>query len=205
MSVVVGTIPSPGPSQLRLLALLALSMLLSCSIAGASFLTVPGEGSLSDEDMELVAENHLSAVEALYVPVPWVSASIWEDDEFLDGLFPTDEHTVRWVVDSYFKLLARQDAYEEWGRGIEYGLGLLVRTIDRGFHKIDREGTEFAWELRYNGSRVLLVSDALDDGMPEERWTVSHDCSGEVWAYGEVNVTYRASLRFHLWPTEGDG
>ncbi len=186
-------------------AFLALSIMLSAVLLGASMEAVPDSGAFDDDQMWRVAENRLLAAEALWVddcPVSVGDADYGGDR--LSYMFPTDDPTVRWVVDSYFKLYARsRELYRMWERSY-HGQDLhgLTRAIDEKCSWITSDGTYCAWELVFNGTTVHFGSDTVSepDLVPMTSWTVSHDYSGKVvWSNKGGTVPFHAKLVLHLW------
>ncbi len=188
-------------------AFLAIALMLSATLIGIAMAAVPDEGGFDDTHIELVMENWLTAVESLWVIPPYLGIVDGYDGDFerLDHHYPTTDLTVRWVVDSFFKLTARNHDLER--RDLDYPLsyrldGLLV-AVNEKFGWMTVDGTYCAWDLRFDGNRIHFGSDTVDKPghIPESHWTVSHDYSGsiEVWGNEHREVEYRAQLRFHLW------
>ena len=192
-------------------AFLIVAMVVSAVILGASIVAVPDVGGFDDDQVRLVAENRLSAVEALWVVPPDVIIYNLNDDglpgpEPLDRFYDTDDITVRWVVASYFKLEAKWREVEKRSLDVNLEYDDLLETIDEKFGWVTVEGTHCAWELRFNGTRMHFGSDTVysPDQIPDSHWTVFHEYSGEAqWWKGQGFVKYRAELRFHLW-SEGE-
>ena len=186
-------------------AFLVLAIMLSSVILGSSMMTVPVTGAFDDDQLRQVAENHLSSVEAIWVEKESIYLGDFEySSNYLYRMFPTGDPTVRWVVDSYFKLYARnKELNKEFGRSYSgQNLHELTRVIDDAFGRVTSDGLYCAWELRFNGTMVHFGSDTVlePDLIPETHWTVSHDYSGEaVWSNKGATVPYRAKLVLHLW------
>lgn len=186
-------------------AFLAIALVVSGALLGAAVVSVPANGAFDDDHVLQVAENRLNAVEAL-----WVDGKIYLEDidgynhDPLEGMFPTDDPSVRWLVDSYFKLTARNNELmtKGWYYNQGYRLDGLAETIDDKFGDVTYVGTYCAWELVLNGTTVHRGSNVMEGAhnMPESHWTVSHDYSGEVqWSRHRGMVPFQAKLVFHLW------
>lgn len=187
-------------------AFLALAIMLSAVILGASMMAVPGAGAFDDDQVRLVAENRLSAVEATWVDEQYIQIESSDGSTIvnLDRVFPTRDPTVGWVVGSYLRIIAENKDLERrgWDRYWGHDAEALTGTVDDGFERFTTDGTYCAWELWFNGTRVHFGSDTVKgpDMMPETRWTVSHDHSGEAeWSPRGATVPFRASLVLHLW------
>ena len=186
-------------------AFLALAVMLTAVMMGASMTVVPDTGAFDDDQMEQVAENRLFAVEAIWLDKEMIHIGDFEyGSNYLDRMFPTEDPTVRWLVDSYLKLYAsNKEQKKEAGKPYSgEGLHALTVVIDDRFGRVSSDGTYCAWELRFNGTRVHFGSDTVDGPglVPETRWSVSHDYSGEsVWTHKGATVPFRAKLVFHLW------
>jgi len=179
-------------------------MMLSATLIGIAMAAVPDEGAFDDTHVKRVAENRLTAVESLWVIPPYVEEWIgrgW-DYEKLDRYYHTSDFSVRWVIDSIFKLTALNQDLEERRRHHRFEVDGLFVTMDEKFGWVTVDGTYCAWELWFNGTRLHFGSDTVDrpGDIPESHWTVTHDYSGEVDQWGaEGNIRYRAEIRFHLW------
>lgn len=194
-----------APNGRYAIAFLGAALVVSSVILGASMAAIPGEGGFEDDQMQMVAENRLLAVEALWVEGVTVAGFDSEGDGIvldLHSLYPTGDPTVRWTVQSVFVLEAENRQKEEHQNLYEYRYNGLVDTIDEKFGWIEGEGTYCAWELRFNGSLVHFGSETVEgpDQIPETHWTVVHDYSEEVqWWMSRGTVDIRAELVFHLW------
>ncbi len=196
-----------APRSRYALAFLGAALIVSSMLLGATMANIPSEAVFDDDQVLLVAENWLSAVEALWVDSPVVLEYCISDDGRSSGralyhYYPTADPSVGWVVASAFMFEARMKEIERLDTDFRIDYGDLLDTIDEKFLSVAAEGTYCAWELGFNGSRSHFGSDTVDgpDLIPETRWTVSHDYSGEVeWWRGQGIVPFRAKLVFHLW------
>jgi len=188
-------------------AFLGIAVMLSAVILGASMATIPDEGGFDDDHAQLVAENHLSAVEALWVDPPEVVEYHLSNDGLpsgrrLDRVYPTSDPTVRWVVESVFKLETKMKEVEQHSTDYRMEYEDLLDTIDEKFGLVGSDGTYSAWELVLNGTRVHFGSEIVDGPghIPVDHWTVLHYYSGEVqWWKDRGVIPFRAKLVFHLW------
>lgn len=186
-------------------AFLVIAIMLSLVILGASVMRVPVTGAYDDDQLMQIAENHISAVEAIWVDKESIYVGDFEySSNYLDRMFPTGDPTVRWVVESYFKLYAKsKELNKELERSYSgQNLHDLTRVINDNFARVTSDGTYCAWELRFNGTMVHFGSETVSepDQIPETRWTVSHVYSGEaIWSKKGATVPFRAQLVLHLW------
>lgn len=188
-------------------AFLGAAVVVSSVVLGASMAAIPGEGGFDDDQMRMVAENRLSAVEALWVGKVLVQEGYAHDND-LPGLVPLThfycwldysyDRTVRWMVQSYFMLQAEMRYKQSYNSGYVMMFHDLLGTLGEKFGSVEAEGTYCAWELWYNGSRVHFGSEAVDgpDLIPEAHWTVAHDYS---WDERRDPLPFQARLVFHLW------
>lgn len=184
-----------------------IALLVSATIIGRAMTVVPDKGGFDDAHIEVVAENRLTAVESLWVIPPTVRSP---DDSDLGGIsrldweFPTDDLTVRWVVDSFFKMTVWNVEKEgiTMDANTRYYLSGLLAVIDEKFQWFKVDGTYCAWKLVLDGERIHFGSDTVEKPghIPDRHWTVSHDYSGTIdrWE-GYEGISYEAKLRFYLW------
>ncbi len=179
-----------------------------CFSAGLMVLTVnvlPSEGGFEGPVHRLVAENQLLAVEGLWVGDVDV-AEIGEEGDgsvvALSRLVETEDYTVRWLIRSYFILLAKNLEWEKNHYGRHYRLEPLENAIESKFKWVQPEGSHYAWELLHNEIHIKFGSDILaePEEVPEDSWEVTHDYSGRISWYKDTKIPFRAEVRFVYWP-----
>ena len=167
--------------------------------------SIPDEAGFDDDTYLLVANNQLMAMEASWVGEYTVRVSgdwgTWSRD--LSRLYPTDDLTLRWVLDAYFHSTAINEASEVAGRGpphrfLNYTLRETIQEIGEWVRKPDMH---YAFGLFYNGNQELFVSDILGgpEFLPDERWGVSRDYSGTADDNRLGRLPYEAEVRFTIW------
>lgn len=198
-----------APPRVRYaVAFLAAAVVVSSTILATSTATVPSEAGFDDDHVLLVAENRLCAVEALWIDYDGINRRDLYDelpdieDASRDYRFPTDDQTLRWIVNYYFELEAERKEVLKYGHGSWKDPEGLRDEIDDAFGRLTRSGSYSAWELTFNGTMVHFGSDTVQDPdlIPDTRWTVSHDYSGEIgWPSRDKLIPFRAKLVLHLW------
>jgi hypothetical protein len=176
-----------------------------CFSAGLIVLTVnvlPSEGGFEGPVHRLVAENQLLAVEGMWVGDVYVTENSGDGASRIavGRLVETDDYTVRWLIQSYFILLAENREYEKY-EYVRYELEPLERKIASKFDWVRPQDSHYAWELVYNETAIGFGSDILaePEEIPEDSWEVIHDYSGKVSWYKDGTIRFRAELRFVYW------